>query len=228
MIVTRPVVILGGASGVIVAEALYDLSQAGCGVECGGYLNDALPTGTSIGDQKVLGPFEAWSDLPAETLFISVLHKAKEMPQRMDRIERLGIPDSRWAIVRHPAATVARDTQIGPGSYIGPNAVVMPGTVIGRHVALRPGCSVSHDNALGDFVFAGPNVTLNGNCRVGAGAHIAPNAAIREETEIGELSVVGMGSIVLNDVPARSMVAGNPARVIGRYDGAGMWGPIDG
>ena len=224
----RPVVILGGASGTIVAEALRDLAKTGADLECGGFLNDSLPPGSTIGAQMVLGPFEAWSDLPAETLFITVLHKAKEMLRRMARIGGLGIPDDWWATVCHPTATVAQDITVGPGSYIGPHAVVMPGTAIGRHASLRPGCSVSHDTMLGDYVVVGPNATVNGNCRIETGVHIGPNAAILEETVIGGLSVVGMGSVVLNDIPAGSLVAGNPARTIGRHDSSGNWLPADG
>lgn len=228
MSAARPVVILGGASGAIVAEALYDMAAAGENLSCFGYLNDVLPLGTPIGAHKVLGRFEAWADLPADTLFISVLHKAKEAQRRIARIAGLGIPDDRWTTVRHPTAVVARDVTVGPGSFIGPHAVLMPGVETGRHVSVRPGCSVSHGTRLGDFVFVGPNASLNGNCRVGTGAHIGPNATVLEETEIGALAVIGMGSVVLEDVPARTLVVGNPARAVRRLDETGAWVRLDG
>ena len=104
----------------------------------------------------------------------------------------------------------------------------MPGAAIGRHVSLRPGCSIGHDTKLGDFVFVGPNATFNGNCFAEDGVHIGPNAVVHEETRIGALSVIGMGSVVLNDVPAGHLMAGNPARAIRRYDGSGKWVRIDG
>jgi maltose O-acetyltransferase len=47
---------------------------------------------------------------------------------------------------------------------------------------------------------------------IGAGAIILPNVTI------GRKSVVGAGSVVTKDVPAGSIVAGSPARVIGRTD----------
>jgi sugar O-acyltransferase (sialic acid O-acetyltransferase NeuD family) len=228
MTASRPVVILGGASGSIVAEALYDIGVAGGGLHGAGFLNDVLPMGSDIGGLPVLGLFDLWPSLPEETVFISVLHKAKLAPLRMKRIRRLGIPEDRWAVVRHPTATVARNVPVGPGTYIGPNAAVMPGARIGRHASLRPNCSVSHDTKLGDFVFVGPNATLNGNCLVGVGVHIGPNAVIHEETTIGEFAVVGMGSVVLEDVPARTLVAGNPARVVRRLNADGEWVRADG
>ena len=46
---------------------------------------------------------------------------------------------------------------------------------------------------------------------------------IREETSVGALAVVGMGSVVLEDVPDGTLVAGNPARPVRRLDPSGAW-----
>jgi galactoside O-acetyltransferase len=45
---------------------------------------------------------------------------------------------------------------------------------------------------------------------------IGSNSIIYPGVVIGEDSVVGMGSVVMNNVPARVVVAGNPARQIAR------------
>jgi acetyltransferase-like isoleucine patch superfamily enzyme len=77
-------------------------------------------------------------------------------------------------------------------------------------------------------VFVGPNATLNGNCHIEDGVHIGPNAVVHEETRVGAFAVIGMGSVVLDDVPAQTLMAGNPARAIRRYDELGKWARIDG
>lgn len=46
------------------------------------------------------------------------------------------------------------------------------------------------------------------------GASIGSGAAILSNLVIGEHAIVGAGSVVTRDVPARSIVAGNPARVL--------------
>ncbi|MGH9325168.1 MAG: acyltransferase [Terriglobia bacterium] len=48
------------------------------------------------------------------------------------------------------------------------------------------------------------------------GASIGSGATILANVEIGDEAIVGAGSVVTSDVPARSIVAGNPARVL-RY-----------
>ena len=80
-----------------------------------------------------------------------------------------------------------------------------------------------------DDVFVGPNVVFTDDphpmncpryheCRGGAIvrrlARIGANCTIMPGVEIGEDSLVGAGSVVIRDVPAGMVVAGNPARVI--------------
>jgi acetyltransferase-like isoleucine patch superfamily enzyme len=48
------------------------------------------------------------------------------------------------------------------------------------------------------------------------GASIGSGATILSNTEIGENAIVGAGSVVTKDVPANSIVAGNPAKIL-RY-----------
>ena len=49
---------------------------------------------------------------------------------------------------------------------------------------------------------------------VRAGASIGSGATILSNVVIGEHAIVGAGSVVTRDVPARAVVAGNPARVL--------------
>jgi acetyltransferase-like isoleucine patch superfamily enzyme len=49
---------------------------------------------------------------------------------------------------------------------------------------------------------------------VRTGASIGSGATILSNVVIGEHAIVGAGSVVTRDVPARAIVAGNPARVL--------------
>lgn len=56
--------------------------------------------------------------------------------------------------------------------------------------------------------------------RIKHGSWIGQNAVILSGVTIGELAIVGANSVVTRDVPPRSIVAGNPARVIKYWDAA--------
>lgn len=60
--------------------------------------------------------------------------------------------------------------------------------------------------------------------RIGRGCWIAAGAIVSGGVTIGDDSIVAAGAVVTSDVPAGSLAAGIPARVIGRTDGA----PLDG
>lgn len=63
-----------------------------------------------------------------------------------------------------------------------------------------------HPN-LREYMYTDP-VTIGDNCWIGAGATICPGVTI------GENTVIGAGSVVVHDIPANSVAAGNPCRVL--------------
>jgi acetyltransferase EpsM len=210
-------VILGGPGiGIIIAQAIAAAASAGTAAELSGYLNDKEPTGTLFAGFPVLGSFEHWRACDPGTQFISAFHKAKHAQDRLDRILSLGIPAERWATVAHPLSCIGADVIIAQGSYVGPFAVLEPGLIGGAHLCLRGGCYVSHDVRLGDYVFVGPNASVLSHCDLGTGVHVGANAVCREQVTIGRYAVIGAGAVVVEDVAEFAIVAGNPARPIGR------------
>jgi acetyltransferase-like isoleucine patch superfamily enzyme len=65
-------------------------------------------------------------------------------------------------------------------------------------------------------------VHIGRHCFIGGGSVILPGVSIGDE------SIVGANAIVFEDVPARSVVGGNPARVLRSEIKVGPWGRLDG
>ncbi len=95
-------------------------------------------------------------------------------------------------------------SDIGAGLCLrhGTGLVVHPAAVIGSRCTLRQGVTI------GDRLPRKGIPVLANNVNVGA------NALILGPISVGEGAVIGAGSVVIDDVAPKSVVAGNPARVI--------------
>ena len=109
---------------------------------------------------------------------------------------------------------IGRGVEIGYYCLIGnvhPHTVhIADGAVITANCVL-----LDHDNAL-YYTFGGP--VRIGDIHIGPRAFIGIGAIIMPGVTVGERAIVAPQSLVKRDVPARTLVAGNPAREIKRYD----------
>jgi sugar O-acyltransferase (sialic acid O-acetyltransferase NeuD family) len=213
----QPVVIFGGpGAGSLVAQLVNNVHAADKSLQLYGFLNDELIAGSSYCGTSVLGNFESWRELPEEVRFVAPLHKAKHMRHRAARINGLLIPTERWVSVIDPKAEISPDIVIAHGSTVAPFSFISANVNIGAHTGIRASTVIGHDSKLGPFCFVGHNSVLCGYVRVGEGAHIAPGALVIEHCNIGRYCVVGLGAVVVEDVPDFAIVAGNPAKIIGQ------------
>lgn len=122
----------------------------------------------------------------------------------------------------HPQAAVTGNVIIGKNCYIGPGAALRGDW---GQIILEDGCNVQENCTI--HMFPGVTVLLK------EGAHIGHGAVIHGAT-IGKNSLVGMNSVLMDNVqlgdecivgalsfikegeiiPARSLVVGNPGRII--------------
>ncbi len=117
-----------------------------------------------------------------------------------------------------------REIEIGDRSGIGLDTFISGPLIIGRDVIMGPSCtflSINRDTrqtsvAMIDQGFkpARPPV-IEDDVWIGANVTVLPGR------RLGTGSIVGAGAVVTSDVPPLSVVAGNPARVIGHRDGGG-------
>jgi len=118
---------------------------------------------------------------------------------------------------------VREENQIGDDVSIWTNTVIDYGCRIGNHVKIHTNCYVAQFAVIEDDVFIAPG-TIFANDKypvskklegpiIKRGARIGVNVTLLPGVTVGEGALVGAGSVVTKDVPPRSVVMGNPARV---------------
>ncbi len=122
----------------------------------------------------------------------------------------------------HPLAAVTGNVIIGKNVYVGPGAAIR-GDWGG--IVIEDGCNVQENCTI--HMFPGITVRLEEGSHIGHGAVIhgaiigknslvGMNAVIMDEVVIGEECIIGALTFIKSReiIPARSMVAGNPGKII--------------
>lgn len=114
-----------------------------------------------------------------------------------------------------------RFPQIGQlimGDYVevGANTCIDRGaladTIIGDYTKINNLCHIAHNNKIGKNVTITGCVNMSGSNIIDDDVWIAPNSSIRGWVHIGKGATVGMGAVVVKDIPALETWVGNPAR----------------
>lgn len=154
----------------------------------------------------------------AEKLFV-VATGSGETRKKLS--QRLIAGGSRPISIRSKSSTVYEDSTIDEGAILCASTVLSTGCKVGKYFLMNVFSYLAHDCTVGDYVTFSPNVQCNGNVVIENNVFLGAGAVIRNGTPgsplvIGKNSIIGMGSIVLDDVEPNTIVAGNPARPIKR------------
>lgn len=123
---------------------------------------------------------------------------------QLDRLRRFAVGIRRSWLVITQGATIHRTASISL------SAILVPGRrgaiVIGEGTRVAFKCLVIAQRPSGDV----SPIRIGRHCFIGGGVTILPGVTIGDE------SIVGAGCVVYDDVPARTIVVGNPARIVRR------------
>lgn len=158
-------------------------------------------------------------------------------PQALCESRSIGEATRIWAFAHVlPGAAIGRDCNICDHVFI-ENDVV-----IGDRVTVKSGVQLWDGLRVADDVFIGPNATFSNDkfprskhhqktplqTHIEPGASIGAGATVLPGIRIGAAAMVGAGAVVTHDVPARTIVSGNPARIVGYADTTRHTDPVPG
>jgi UDP-2-acetamido-3-amino-2,3-dideoxy-glucuronate N-acetyltransferase len=129
---------------------------------------------------------------------------------------------------------VQKGARIGKKCSLGQNVNISNNVTIGDNVKIQNNVSVYEGVTLEDGVFCGPSCVFTNDLTprarypkgsenfvktlVKEGASIGANATIVCGHTVGKCAMVAAGAVVTKDVPDYTLVAGIPARPIGKVD----------
>lgn len=204
---TGLLIIGAGGHGKVVADAALETGRW----QRIAFLDDAYVNGGSVLGLPVLGGVSKTRELVGDypDCLVAIGNNARRRTL-LQSAEQAGFA---LPALIHPRAQVSQWAVVGPGSVVMAGAVVQVDSRLGFGVIVNTAASVDHDCVIGDAVHVCPGVHLGGTVTVGDGVWIGIGATVREGMRIGAGAVIGAGACVIDDIPARAVAVGVPARV---------------
>ena len=203
--------------------------------------NDPGRAGGAHGSGAVVFPGVEWESEPTLGAFVVIGHPASAgAGTRPTRIGAGAMIRSHTVI--YAGNTIGRnfrtghgvlvreENEIGDDVSIGSGSVIEHHARIGNRVGLHSNVFVPEFSVLEDDCWLGPNAVLTNakypkspgakeslaGPHIEQGAKIGANATVLPGVRIGSGALVGAGAVVTKDVPAGTVVVGNPARATNR------------
>ena len=139
--------------------------------------------------------------------FFVALSYAKINALRAQKCAEAKAKGYRLATYLSSKATVWPGFAPGANCFILEDNTVQPFATIGDNVTLWSGNHIGHHARIGANCFITSHVVISGGVVVGDNAFIGVNSTLRDHVRVGARSVIGAGSLVLEDVPDDGVVA---------------------
>jgi acetyltransferase EpsM len=203
-------IIGGGGHAQVIADILRVQADRGDNVCFIGYLDDRAESLRPMLGASVLGTVAQWSSTPHDRLIVAI----GDNGTRKRLFDAISGSSGRFAIARHPAAVLAADVCVGPGSMVCAGAIINTQASIGSNCIINTAATVDHHSHIGDHVHVAPGVRLGGEVEIGEGALVGIGAIVLPGRKVGAWATVGAGAVVIVDVAPHTTVVGVPARPV--------------
>ncbi len=113
----------------------------------------------------------------------------------------------------HPTSVIAKGVQIGEGTVIMANACINADAIIGKNCIINTGAIIEHDNIIEDYVHISPRAVLAGTVKIGELTHIGVGVTVKNNITICKECIIGAGAVVVKDLVKSDIYIGVPAKI---------------
>jgi serine O-acetyltransferase len=176
------------------------------------------PTKTSFKDKPLITAPDWVKALKSVGIgkVLVTLNNKKERLQRIDEARQAGL---KLINAIHPSAVIFDDARLRENVIIHARAVVGYLAEIYDGVIINTGAQIDHHNIVREGVTIDPGVVTGGNVTFGTCAQVHTGVVIRNRICIGRNSILGAGTVIIEDVPDNVTVVGVPGKIIKRHEG---------
>jgi len=91
---------------------------------------------------------------------------------------------------------------------------ISPNVKLGDFVFVNCSTRIGHDVSIGHYTTVFSDIDISGGAQIGSDCIIGSGVTINPMVKVGDGSIIGAGSVVSKDIPAKVVAAGVPARII--------------
>lgn len=178
----------------------------------------SYPTDNTFKDKPLINSAD-WVTVLAKLNIKNILVTTDDPHQRFEQINLARKKGFKLINAIHPTALIMEDV------ILHDNIILYPRAYVGYRVELFPGVIVNgsshldHHNVIRECATIDPGVVCAGNVTVGAFSRVHTGATIINRIRIGKNSILGAGTVIVQDVPDNVTVVGVPGKVIKHHNG---------
>lgn len=163
----------------------------------------------------IIGSDEDFPELAAQYgNFLIAVGFIKNPDIRISLFRRIKELNGNFPVIISPLAYISKHSLTGEGTIVMHNAVINAQAETGVNCIINTGCLIEHNSVIGDHCHISTQSVINGNCRIGSRVFIGSGCRISNGITITDDVIIGIGSVVIQDIKEKGTYAGNPLRKI--------------
>lgn len=206
--------IIIGSSGH--AKVIIDIFEKTKSYNIVGLIDDFKEIGKRVSGYPILGSIDNLKDIfdqkKVNTVFVAIgdnWSRAEVVEKILSMNANLNYPNA-----IHPSSIIGSHVKLGKGIALMANSIVNSGSQISDFCYVNTKASADHDVYMKEFSSLAPNATLGGNVILGKFSSVLISASVKEKITIGDHSLIGGGSLLLNNCSDYSIMFGTPAKFV--------------